>query len=210
MIADVFPLFSTPLYKTTLNYDLQKILKYVEGIEFEWLEEVKNGYRSKDVYILESFILFDLKKEIQSNINFFVYDILGVNKNIIFEVTNSWIMKHEKGNCAQDHYHDNCLISGIYYFQINDKSGEIVFKKNSEHLNVFPSILNIPFETTNNYNVKDFQLTPNNNDLILFPSHLIHSVGVNESDENRYCLAFNCFIKGTLGTDAGFNKLELK
>ncbi len=64
MIADVFPLFSTPLYKTTLNYDLQKILKYVEGIEFEWLEEVKNGYRSKDVYILESFILFDLKKEI--------------------------------------------------------------------------------------------------------------------------------------------------
>ena len=42
-----------------------------------------------------------------------------------------------------------------------------------------------------------------NNLLVLFPSHLIHSTEKNNSDQNRYSLAFNYFVEGELGGDTG-------
>ena len=42
-----------------------------------------------------------------------------------------------------------------------------------------------------------------NNLLVLFPSHLVHSTEKNNSDEDRYSLAFNYFVEGDLGNDTG-------
>ena len=41
---------------------------------------------------------------------------------------------------------------------------------------------------------------PKNNQLFIFPSWLLHSVSNNESDQERYSLAFNVYIKGKIGT----------
>ena len=35
--------------------------------------------------------------------------------------------------------------------------------------------------------------------LLIFPSQLLHSVAKNLSSEDRFVIAFNCFIKGKLG-----------
>jgi uncharacterized protein (TIGR02466 family) len=210
MTVEVFALFPTPLYKTNLKRNNDDVLKFTKNEQFIFLEKEKNGHKSNSCYVLESSDLGDLKKDIQENINFFAYDVLQVEKTVDFFITNSWIMKHERGHWAQEHYHDHCLISGIYYFDVRENSGEITFIQNNMSQTLFPSFFNIPFTDKNTFNRKRFTVTPKNGDLILFPSHLIHSVSQNLNIEDRHCLVFNVFIKGTLGNDDCFNRLELK
>jgi uncharacterized protein (TIGR02466 family) len=208
--VDVYPLFSTPLYKTNLGRDDSDILDFTKKEKFKFLEHVKNGYVSDNVYILESAELKSLKSEIQNNVNFFVYDVLGVNNSIQFNITNSWIMKHETGHWSQEHFHNNSLITGIYYYDVRQNSGNITFLKNKMFTNVFPSTFDIPFENKNIFTEGRFTITPKNGDLLLFPSHLLHLVSQNLNEKERYCLAFNVFIKGTLGNDDSFNRIDFK
>jgi uncharacterized protein (TIGR02466 family) len=208
--VDVYPLFSTPLFKTNLERCDDDVRSFTNTQNFKFLEQVKNGYVSENVYVLEILELKQLKSEIQNNVNFFVYDVLGVNKSIEFNITNSWIMKHETGHWSQDHFHNNSLITGIYYFDVRENSGNITFLKNKMFINVFPSTFDMPFEMKNSFNEDGFTITPKNGDLLLFPSHLLHLVSQNLNENKRYCLAFNVFIKGTLGSDITFNRVDFK
>ena len=59
------------------------------------------------------------------------------------------------------------------------------------------------------YNESTITIKPQQWDLLMFPSILNHSVQPNQSTEKvRHSLAFNTFIKGTVG-DSG-SQLDLK
>jgi uncharacterized protein (TIGR02466 family) len=208
--VDVYPLFSTPLYKTNLERSDTDVRSFTYTQNFKFLEQVKNGYISENVYVLEALELKQLKGEIQNNVNFFVYDVLGVDKSIEFNITNSWIMKHETGHWSQEHFHNNSLITGIYYHDVREYSGNITFSKNKMLTNVFPSVFDIPIEKKTSFTEERFTITPKNGDLLLFPSHLLHLVSENLNENKRYCLSFNVFIKGTLGSDITFNRVDFK
>jgi uncharacterized protein (TIGR02466 family) len=208
--VDVYPLFSTPLYKTNLERSDDDVRSFTDTQNFKFLEQAKNGYVSENVYVLESSELKQLKNEIQNNVDFFVYDVLDVNKSIEFNITNSWIMKHKSGHWSQEHFHSNSLITGIYYFDVRDDSGNISLIKNQMFFNLFPPSFDIPFNKKNGFNGRGFIVTPKNGDLLIFPSHVRHEVSANLNMNERHCLAFNVFIKGTLGSDTRFNRLEFK
>jgi uncharacterized protein (TIGR02466 family) len=210
MNAEVFPIFATPLYRSKLNFDHKKILDIAEKKEYNWLTNANNGYKTNESYILNCSEFTQLKQEIKKHIHFFVHDILKVRKDIKFYITNSWIMKHKKGNWSQNHHHSNSLISGIYYINVNEETGKIYFNKSQHFLNLFPSFFKILFDDYNYFNSRRIEILPCNDDLLLFPSHLYHEVEENKSEENRYCLAFNCFIETTLGQDSDMDTLIFK
>jgi uncharacterized protein (TIGR02466 family) len=208
--VDVYPLFSTPLYKTNLKRSDDDILTFTGTQNFKFLEQVKNGYVSENVYVLETPELKQLKSEIQNNVDFFVYDVLGVDNSIKFNMTNSWIMKHKTGHWAQEHFHTHSLITGIYYFDVRSDSGNITFTKNKMFVNIFSPFFSIPFGKKTNFSEDKITITPKNGDLLLFPSHLLHHVSTNLSENERHCLTFNMFIRGTLGSDEWFDRLDFK
>ena len=210
MNVDVYPLFSTPLFKTNLSRSDDDILNFSKKQKFKFLEHVKNGYVSENVYVLNSQELKELKDIIQNNINFFAYEVLGIDSNIEFHITNSWIMKHENGHWAQEHFHSHSLITGVYYFDVKENSGQITITKNKMFTTLFPCIFDFLYEKETLFNKGSFGVTPVNGDLLLFPSHLLHSVSVNKNESERHCLAFNVFIKGTLGNDDSFNRIDFK
>jgi uncharacterized protein (TIGR02466 family) len=208
--VDVYPLFSTPLYKTNLGRDDTDILDFTKNEKFPFSEHITNGYVSSNVYVLENDVLIELKSALQNNINFFAYEVLGVSNQIQFYITNSWIMKHEPENWAQQHFHNNSLLTGIYYFDVSENSGAITFSKDRSITNTLPPMFDFSYSKETTFNTKSMNIIPKNGDLILFPSHLLHSVDHNKSEKDRYCLAFNVFIKGTLGNDYSFNRLDFK
>jgi uncharacterized protein (TIGR02466 family) len=132
-------------------------------------------------------------------LDIYVREVLHVRENINFEMTNSWIVKHDKGDWGQSHIHTNCLLSGVLYLQTNDKSGAIVFNKDVTQQNLFPNAIDIEFEEWNIFNSKRWRFQPKNNQTFFFPSSVLHSIEDNESDETRYSIAFNFFPKGKLG-----------
>ena len=59
------------------------------------------------------------------------------------------------------------------------------------------------FETTgvNERNTAEYKIEVNEGMLLLFPSQQRHFTQINKTDEERYSLAFNLWLKGDMGND---------
>ena len=91
------------------------------------------------------------------------------------------------------------MISGVYYIQSNDTSGDIVFNKSHLYTNLFTDTVRVSYSDTSMYTTSEFFITPEPGDVVMFPSHLEHRVLENLSNMPRYSLAFNFFARGTVG-----------
>lgn len=203
---EVIPLFAIPLYRTYLGPIDQKIKDFIINAPCERMP-YGNGSYSINKYFLDEHVLAPLKKQIMEKVRHFIYDFLDVKNNMDFKIENSWINRHEPGDYSQSHWHGSSLISGVYYVDVSNDSGDIVFHKDSRHINLFNPLIKIDFnynETLdqnkmNVFNTENFGLQPRPGDLILFPSHLAHSVDENLTKKTRNCIAFNLFPRGTSG-----------
>ena len=127
--------------------------------------------------------------------------MLSINDRTTFYIQNSWINIHEPNDWAQEHRHANSLISGCLYLKIPKNSGKIRFIKNQSWTTVFPTSTTFDYTEINHINSEFWSFEPSEGMILLFPSHLQHSVETNLSNENRYSLAFNFYAKGTFGHD---------
>lgn len=66
-------------------------------------------------------------------------------------------------------------------------------------------------EKIDNHQIKEFEeFIPTKYSLVLFPSYLEHFVGINHSNNSRYCLPFNAMVFGSIGNKNLLNELILK
>ena len=194
----VIPLFATPVFETEifLNDETKLFIKN-QKTKTKVIEPAKNGLISNDTYILNNKKLNKIKENILNEINFYKNDILQVKENIQCYIKNSWLMFHNKNHFSNSHNHLNSFISGILYIKTPENCGNIVFHTTKVNHTLFPSI-NIPFKNYNEYNSTFITFKVKENQLLLFPSSLVHSVENNLSNDTRICLAFNVLIKGDL------------
>jgi uncharacterized protein (TIGR02466 family) len=206
MNYQVTPLFAIPLYQTQLDQLTAQEHDFILGLDYERMP-ADNGDYTKDKYVLEKPELTFLKERIVKGIDHFVYEVLDCSREVKFEIQNSWINRHGRADFAGTHRHSNSLISGVYYIDVDQQSGAIVFEKDKSHYNLWPNVIDIEFNyqthedqsRLNIFNADGWGIYPKPNELIMFPSHLYHGVGENHSDIVRYSLAFNVFPKGNLG-----------
>ena len=129
----------------------------------------------------------DLKKLILEQVNIFTTNYLKV-VDAEFYFLNSWINKHYPKDWAQDHMHENSILSGVYYLNTPKDGGGIVFVKgmvNKKYfLNLTPNVSEYNYVTS-----KEMTFQVNQGKLVIFPSNLMHRVEENKSDKNRYSLA---------------------
>jgi hypothetical protein len=148
-----------------IDVDHNKILKYIENIEFEQtnssIKKEADLYVSKNYNILKD--IGDLKNEICKNVKNYLNNIMKLKMD--FQFTTSWVTKATSNGYCQKHYHSNSFLSGVYY-PVGDKNFSIRFYKKIDLWNV---------QTTENNNLNsewyDFHVIENSV-LILFPSHL--------------------------------------
>jgi uncharacterized protein (TIGR02466 family) len=204
---NVVPLFSSPVFNTDIEPIPENVLKFMSEIPYERMF-IGNGWYSYDKYVLNKSELSWLKTQIMDALNIYVRNVLCVTDNITFEMTNSWVVKHDKGDWGQSHIHTNCVLSGVVYLDVDEKSGDIVFNRDTIQQNLFPNAIDIEFSEWNVFNSRKWRFQPHNNQVFFFPSSLLHSIEPNESENIRTSLAFNFFPKGKLG--AKEFELELK
>lgn len=176
-----------------LNVDSNKILKYIENIEFTWtgtsIIKQSSCMISKNKKIFEE-INF-LKDEISQNIKHYLNDVLKLDMN--FQFTSSWATKTPSEGFSQLHSHSNSFLSGVYY-----PKGDENFIINFYKKKIF---WNINVNESNDFNSQVFKVSIlEDNFLILFPSDLDHSIEVNQSKNIRYSIAFNVIPFGKIGS----------
>jgi uncharacterized protein (TIGR02466 family) len=204
---EIAPLFSTPFYSSKIDID-DNIKNIVQNLKYKRLD-IGNGYRSENIYLLNDVLLESLNNKVVEQINKFVIEGLNVKNTIDFQITTSWAVRHDYKDWSQTHSHNNSLISGIVYIDTTPTSGKVIFTNNN--VNLFPQSLDVEFEKTNLFNAKSIEFIPEIGTILMFPSFLKHQVTPNLSFENRYCIAFNVFPRGKLGTldSEGLSNLDL-
>ena len=180
-------------------------LNYILNTEYERMH-IGNGDISKDRYILNS--LPDLKKEIEHHCELFVKKYLKLKENAKFYLQNSWSVKHNPGDHAQIHSHGSSLLSGVYYLKTKPNCGNLVFHKNPIYTNTFHQSIRFEYDEENNINAGQYAIDVSEGKIILFPSHLEHGVYKNKSNDERYSLAFNFYVRGKFGKEE--YELEIK
>lgn len=204
-MSNFLNLFGVPIYNHNIGVDLDK--EIYQTLEFERVHD--NGYITQDKQILNQPLFKDLKIKLQKQVDAYTRDILHIKDDVEFEIIASWVNKHEPNDWAQEHDHVNSLISGVYYIECPMNSGNIVFHKDKSFTNLFPRTLAFEYSEWVPWNCEAWSITPNEGDIILFPSTITHSVLANQSYSPRYSLAFNIFPRGKLGANLPTGKIDL-
>lgn len=194
----ITPLFSIPLFSTELKNITKEELEYVKNTEYKRFP-VDNGYGSVSKFLLNEKPIQSLKDKIDEIVKTYLYGILHVNKEHKFEMTESWSVKHIKGDESGSHRHANSMLSGVLYLQTDENSGDIWFHKDPNTTTIFTPTVDVTFTETNLFNSQIWAVRPKSNTLILFPSTLFHSVMPSKSETDRYVVAFNYFAYGDYG-----------
>lgn len=192
-------LFPIPLYTSKITENIFSIKEF-EGIEFQKMDS-DNGYISKNRRLLEEDKYKKLKTEILKHVSTFLADELKI-ANIDFYITTSWVNRHDEigKHFSQAHNHKNSIFSGIVYLQTDDESGALTFFKS--HINI-NDMFEFNYTELTEYTTNSWGYVPKNNDIVIFPSFLIHGVNATQSKQPRYTLAFNIFAKGNFGHGEG-------
>ena len=190
----ILPLFATPVYINNVG-NFQK--PDMGSVEFT--SGAYSFLTSVDKCILDRQDFAVIRDVVLKEVGVYAHEILAVNAGVEFYITNSWINIHKRGHAAGAHIHHNSLISGVLYLQVNENSGDLVFHRDVLSLIPFPPTVDMDMDSFNIYNCKSWGHKPKTNDICLFPSVVSHSADPNQSDEDRWCLAFNTFVRGDIG-----------
>ena len=186
MLQDIF---KTSIWNTSLNLDLNSLnLEIKKIIKKDKGREISNegGYQSNNIEYKKYTQLFFLSKIIEVNVKEYKKS-LGLKENFVLD--NMWINVNKYKDFNISHTHANCSISGVFYIKCPKESGDIVF----ENINL--NIMEYFWEpNTDKYTVNTsskWNITPQENLLLLFPAYLNHYVRPNMNKEERISLSFN-------------------
>jgi uncharacterized protein (TIGR02466 family) len=201
----IHSIFSTPIYISKLNRELtSQELKFIEENKKLFLKNEGN-ISSKNNYILNEKPFLNLKKELDLKVKNYFEKVISPANNIIPYITQSWLNYTETNQYHHKHEHPNSLVSGVFYINCHEELDKIKFFKKDIYQTIKPEIKN-----WNVWNSEAWSFVVKTQDIIMFPSSLTHMVENKEGTNTRISLAFNVFIKGTVGDEKNLTKLVLK
>ena len=188
-------IFPTPIYFSKLNRELTtKELSFIDKTK-ENVYKNEGNTTSNDNYILNHKSFKNLKEELDLRIQDYFDKVLSTTENVIPYITQSWLNYTETNQYHHKHAHPNSLVSGVFYINCNEEHDKIKFF-NESYKTIKPEV-----KDWNIWNSESWWFTVKTGDIILFPSSLTHMVETKQGDNTRISLAFNIFIKGTIGVN---------
>lgn len=157
---------------------------------------------SADNYIFDRPELSQIKDECLKHAQHYIDTIYCPEKPVTPYITQSWANYTKPGQFHHEHSHPNSFLSGVLYINA-DASDKITFYKPGYHQ------IELKTENYNMYNSWTWWLPAGTGKIIMFPSSLRHSVTATENQTVRESLAFNIFLKGTIGRNRDLTELHL-
>ena len=189
-------LFGVPIYTADVAPVSAKSINYIVNLPFQRME---NGFITEDVTLLDDPNCLEIRNKILNAFDDYAYNLLKIKPETEFYLTTSWAVKFLPGGSAQAHTHTNSLFSGTLYLKAAEETGQITFHKHQKYLNFSSPTISLEFTEQNIFNSSTWSITPTENQIIIFPSNVMHSVDINNSKDDRVSVAFNIFVRGNFG-----------
>lgn len=200
---DVKPLFAEPIFRANLSSAISP--KQVEFLKNLKMVRNKTNLISQNLYIFEEPELKSIKDAVQDALDTYARDVMGIGQKLY--VTQSWSLMNPPNVGMHGHSHSNSVVSGsLYYTDLPHPNANMVFDRHR----TYQQLQLTPQKSRHNiFNTPMNVIQPQAGEILLFSSSLQHFVEANQSSENRYSIAFNTFIKGTLGDYRDVSELRL-
>ena len=203
MEAVINSIFPTPIYTSKLNRKLTPLeLKFVDKNKKDFYKNEGN-ITTNNNYILNEKPFTNIKKELDLTVQDYFDKVISPANKITPYITQSWLNYTEKNQYHHKHQHPNSLVSGVFYINCHKEHDKIKFFNESY------KTLKLEIKDWNLWNSESWWFTVKTGDVILFPSSLTHMVETKQGDNTRISLAFNVFIKGTIGNNKSLTELIL-
>jgi uncharacterized protein (TIGR02466 family) len=189
-------LFPTPVgfWNLVLNKDE---IDFVRGLE----QRPNDGNTtSKNNYLLREPEMERLSLFVDSCLGEYMKATYAPKYDVKPYITQSWANYTKPGQHHHKHAHPNSFLSACVY--IAAKGDKIYFYRDGYKQ------IKLPTENWNPYNSESWWFEVNEGDVILFPSNLTHMVQSVDGEE-RISIAFNTFLKGTIGSADELTELEI-
>jgi uncharacterized protein (TIGR02466 family) len=201
--ATINGIFPTPVYISKLDRKLTlKELSFIDKIKLD-LHNNEGNKTSNDNYVLNNKSFKNLKEELDLRVQDYFDKVLSITNAVTPYITQSWLNYTETNQYHHKHEHPNSLVSGVFYVNCHEEFDKIKFF-NHTYKAIKPEV-----KDWNLYNSESWWFTVKTGDIILFPSSLTHMVETKQGDNTRISLAFNVFIKGTIGSNKLLTELIL-
>jgi len=201
--ANINGIFPTPIYISKLDRELTPLeLKFVDKNKKDHYKNDGN-ITSNNNYILNEKPFTNIKKELDLRVQDYFNKVISPANNITPYITQSWLNYTETNQYHHKHAHPNSLVSGVFYINCHEEHDKIKFFNDNY------KTIKLEIKDWNIWNSESWWFPVKTGDVILFPSSLTHMVETKQGDNTRISLAFNVFIKGTVGNNKSLTELIL-
>ena len=201
--SNISGIFPTPIYISKLVRELTPLeLKFVDKNKKDFYKNDGN-ITSNNNYILNEKPFANIKKELDLRIQDYFNKVISPANNITPYITQSWLNYTETNQYHHKHAHPNSLVSGVFYINCHEEHDKIKFFNDNY------KTIKLEVKDWNMWNSESWWFSVKTGDIILFPSSLTHMVETKQGDNTRISLAFNVFIKGTVGNNKNLTELHL-
>lgn len=203
MEANINGIFPTPIYISKVDRKLTALeLKFVDKNKKDFYKNEGN-ITTNNNYILNEKPFANIKKELDLRIQDYFDKVISPANSITPYITQSWLNYTETNQYHHKHAHPNSLVSGVFYINCHEEHDKIKFFNDNY------KTIKLEVKDWNLFNSESWWFSVKTGDVILFPSSLTHMVETKQGDNTRISLAFNVFIKGTLGNNKNLTELIL-
>lgn len=191
-------IFPTPVWKfNNVGIDRQSLTNFVYFVKSEdptgRKQSNHGGWQSNDFIdiVMDNTPLKEIRDAIMERA-YAAADEFGFNEYRL-KIINLWININTKGAFNHVHTHPGGVLSGVYYLKLPKYfSGNLIFMRDpnySQMKEYWGGGDNVHRE--GHINETEHNVSPEEDQLVIFPAWLPHSVSVSSSDGDRISISFN-------------------
>lgn len=183
-MIELQPIFSSFLVRKKLDLDTKAIKT--------WIERSSHKDYKIDLHLNE-----EVLKDFYFNINQILDNLhvaLGFSKNTKQQIQRAWVNVNYNERTSVPHTHPDADYICVYYPYVEDGSGYLELMNPNDLIQQISSPHLSWIESHNIFNSKTWQIEPENDTLIIFPSWLHHYVRQGIPNTTRMSIALNSKI----------------
>ncbi len=193
-------LFPVVIGRTDLSHEISD--QHRKAMSFLPYSANEGNHRAKESFILNLPEFANLKDTVERSINEYFIKNYAPLDDLRLRITTSWLNVTLHGEYHHKHHHANSAFSAVLYLNVMD-GDEIEF------YNHVPEYIKFDKKSFNIVNASSWILPVKKNELIIFPSWLMHSVPKKEHIGQRVSMAINTFYDGQLGNLDNLTSLKV-
>lgn len=190
-LTEIQPFVNSLYAVENLNVDINLLKSYINAVSTDqslWFDRISGGSQTQNLSltVFSDFrSLFDQIEPLAKNI----IESWGIT--IPIKLRHFLINVDTPDSYTTSHCHYNSILSGVFYIQVPNKSGNITFERPDNQEYCFKA------QDLNAYSYSFFTLPPKENMLLLFPSFIKHRVELHKFPETqqRISISFDYGVK---------------